>query len=398
MILKSAKGLVLTKQIIAPILLLIVVSCSSSLERKILPYIVKIDDREFKIHAYGYDTGETNDLFYLKRIEVLEEGSKEPFQVFDSLSWRTRLDKNGIFGSNVGDYNFDGHNDFSLKIGNGYYYSDSSAVWLYDPTNKKFVYTDFFESGPAVIFLKDEKQFQKKWILGVYDYSTITYEFADGNYKTINKEDVTYDINMDLHLVTLSQSTHNGWRIVSERKTRPNINGELVEVQKSGSITGSFELVNFLSFLDSLSTFDPVIENDDQFFQYHESCKGSSYGINIELYKSVSESHYLAEQFESSSFPLFSWSSIREEYYSIQKVNFRNYGNDFTMTIVPVQLKSNDPEGNFLDESIQTFTCKYENGVRIYYFGDESYPFMVNSDAAELEMYNPCESEEEDFN
>jgi hypothetical protein len=118
------------------------------------------------------------------------------------------------------DANFDGYRDLQLLSNCGATGNCSYDFYLYDPKTKQFVHNDFLTSLTTPSFDAAKKQVTTHSNSSASDWSTETYQFHDGQYTLIYRQESAWD--RDRHVVTVNTyELRNGKMELTETESSP---------------------------------------------------------------------------------------------------------------------------------------------------------------------------------
>jgi hypothetical protein len=98
----------------------------------------------------------------------------------------------------VVDANFDGYKDLQLLSNCGATGNCSYDFYLYDPKAQQFVHNEFLSSLTTPAFDWQNKQVTSTSNSSAHDWENETYEYKDGDYTLIHREESTWDREKDV--------------------------------------------------------------------------------------------------------------------------------------------------------------------------------------------------------
>lgn len=118
------------------------------------------------------------------------------------------------------DANFDGYKDLQLLSGCGATGNCSYDFYLYDPKANRFVHNDFLTSLTTPSFDQGKKQVTTHSNSSASDWSTETYQYHDGQYTLIYRQESSWD--RDRQVVTVNTyELRNGKMVLTDSTTGP---------------------------------------------------------------------------------------------------------------------------------------------------------------------------------
>ena len=296
---------------------------TSNLELKVFSDQLQIGGIAYEIHMLGYDSTKSTGYFHPERIEIKQNKDAVPIQVIDNPNMYSLLDNQGELIGFVDDYNFDGHLDFGFSIAEALMGLEPYSLYLYNEQLQNFEYNDFLEISPHVELDSDKKELVMVSGRGD-DYTTFTYKYKEGEFYVVKEIEEVYYYDIETRIITTTELLKGEMKQTDYQKFLVSEDGE-TEVKKSGQIKGQRELANFLRMIDGRSQyFDPVKIEDGEYKKWHGSCFNPGFAI-----VKFPQEEYELEAFNLEVYPILFEDSEAEENYSVRRITYRNYGDDF---------------------------------------------------------------------